>query len=209
MVTAQGLCQQERFDMKPAIVFAVACCFAAAPFAGADAPARPTSIYALEVESIDGKTVKLETFNNDVLLIVNVASQCGLTDRNYKKLEPLFRKYKDQGFRILAFPANDFGAQEPGTHAEIKSFCAKYDVSFDLFAKISVKGKKMCPLYKFLTQHADPKIAGPVQWNFQKYLVGRDGKVIAKFSPKVDPDDEKLVTTIEAALAVAPPNTGA
>lgn len=166
---------------------------------------QPDSIYDIDVETIDGKTIKLDEYKGDVLLIVNVASKCGLTDRNYKALEPLYRKYKDKGFRILAFPANDFLSQEPGTHDQIKAFCKKYDVSFDLFAKVHVKGDEQCPLYKRLTEHPNPEIAGPVEWNFQKYLVDRTGQVIAKFSPKTDPDNPKLVEAIEKALEQGAP----
>jgi len=170
------------------------------------------SVYDFEVQTIDGKPVKLEQYRGDVCLIVNVASKCGLTEGNYKKLEPLYQKYKDQGFRVLAFPANNFGAQEPGTNQEIKQFCSsKYNVSFDLFAKVSVKGDDICPLYKYLTTHPNSEIAGDIAWNFQKYLVDREGQVIAKFDPRVSPDDEKLVAGVEQALAAPRPEkkTGA
>jgi len=186
------------------------------PASGAAKPTNETkeatSVHDFEVQTIDGKTVKLEEYKGNVCLIVNVASKCGLTERNYQQLEPLYQKYKDQGFRILAFPANNFGAQEPGTNQEIKQFCTtKYHASYDLFAKVSVKGEDICPLYKYLTEHPDAGIAGEITWNFQKYLVDRAGRVIAKFDPRVDPSDEKLTTRIEQALAEPPPatNTGA
>ncbi len=116
-------------------------------------------------------------------------------------MESTYKKYKDQGLRVLAFPANDFGKQEPGTNAEIKTFCTKkFDVTFDLFAKISVKGEGQHPLYKFLTTHPDKDVAGDVAWNFQKYLVDRDGKVIAMFGPRTLPSDKELVDKIETAL---------
>ena len=167
--------------------------------------AAKQSVYDFKVETIDGKEVKLDQYKGDVLLIVNVASKCGLTDRNYKELEPLYQKYKDQGLRILAFPANNFMGQEPGSNLEIKQFCSKnYDVTFDLFAKVSVKGDDICPLYHYLTNHPNPAVAGPVAWNFQKYLVGRDGEVIAMFSPKTPPSDKELVAAIEKALAATP-----
>ncbi len=103
---------------------------------------------------------------------------------------------------MLAFPANNFGNQEPGTNAQIKAFCAKKKITFDLFAKISVKGDNQCPLYRFLTNHPDKSIAGPVAWNFQKYLVGRDGTVIASFGPKTKPDDPALLNRLKKALAI-------
>jgi glutathione peroxidase len=157
------------------------------------------------VKSIDGADVKLDKYKGEVLLIVNVASKCGLTERNYKELEPLYEKYKDQGFTILGFPANDFMGQEPGTDEQIKEFCTKRDVKFPLFSKISVKGDAQAPLYKYLTTHPSKEIAGDVEWNFQKYLVGRDGKVIAKFSPRTDPSDPKLTAAIDEALKAPKP----
>lgn len=117
-------------------------------------------------------------------------------------MESLYGKYKDKGLRILAFPANNFGRQEPGTNQEIKAFCtSKYDVTFDLFAKISVKGDDMCDLYKYLTgKSAKHEFAGDVRWNFQKYIVGREGKLIAKFDPRVSPEEDKVISVIEKAL---------
>ncbi len=168
--------------------------------------AKPTSILDFEVQDIDGKPVALADYKGDVLLIVNVASECGLTQRNYSKLEPLFEKYRGQGFRILAFPANNFGGQEPGSNSQIKQFCTtKHGASYDLFAKVSVKGEDICPLYRYLTEETGKKIAGEVQWNFQKYLVDRRGEVIARFSPKVDPDSKKLIKALEEALESSKP----
>ena len=120
----------------------------------------------------------------------------------YSSLESSYRKYKDRGFRVLAFPANNFGKQEPGTNAQIKSFCkTNYDVTFDLFAKVSVKGDDKCDLYQYLTdQDADHGLGGEVRWNFQKYLVDRDGKVIAKFEPPVPADDPQVIEAVEKAL---------
>lgn len=112
----------------------------------------------------------------------------------------IHNKYKDQGFKVLAFPANNFANQEPGSNSEIKAFCSKKKATFDLFAKVSVKGKDQCDLYKFLTTYPDNAIAGDVAWNFQKYLVGRDGKVIAKFGPRVAPDSDEIATAVEKAL---------
>ena len=119
----------------------------------------------------------------------------------YSGLESIYKKYRDQGLRILAFPSNDFNSQEPGSNTEIKAFCAKKGVTFDLFAKVSAKGDNLCPLYKFLTTYPDKAIAGDVAWNFQKYLVARDGKVIAKFHPRTKPGSEKMKGAIEKALA--------
>lgn len=164
----------------------------------ADAPAN---VYGFEVATIDGEKIKLEKFSGDVLLIVNVASQCGLTDAHYKALEPLHLKYKDQGFRVLAFPANNFNSQEPGTNAEIKKFCTdKYDVTFDLFSKVSVKGDDICDLYKYLTEQTASDVRGEVKWNFQKYLVNRKGEVTQVWSPKVAADDESVIEALENAL---------
>jgi len=163
------------------------------------------SIYDFKVKDIDGKEVALSKYKGDVLLVVNVASQCGLTAKSYPALEFIYEKYKDKGFKVLAFPANNFGKQEPGTDPEIKGFCAKKNVKFDLFSKISVKGDDQAPLYKFLTKHPSSAIAGDVEWNFQKYLIGRDGKVIEKFSPKTMPDDKSVTNAIEKALAEKKP----
>jgi len=160
-----------------------------------------SSIYEFTVKDIDGKDVKLDKYKGHVLLVVNVASKCGFTDKSYSGMEEVYKKYKDKGLRVLAFPANNFGAQEPGTNAEIKEFCSKKSATFDLFSKISVTGDDQAPLYKYLTNHSNKEIAGKVEWNFQKYLVGRDGTVIAKYGPKTMPNDEKVTTAIEKALA--------
>ena len=140
-------------------------------------------------------------YKGDVLLIVNVASKCGFTPQ-YKQLEEVYQKYKSRGFRIAAFPANNFKQQEPGTAAEIKEFCSKnYGVTFDLFAKVSVKGDDQCELYKFLTsKDKNGQFAGGIPWNFTKFLVGRDGKVLARFDPKVNPDAPEVIKAIEQAL---------
>jgi glutathione peroxidase len=161
-------------------------------------------VYEFKVKDIDGKEVSLSKYKGEVLLVVNVASQCGLTEKSYAGLEAIYKKYKDQGLKILAFPANNFGGQEPGSNSEIKAFCAQHNVSFDLFDKISVKGDDKAPLYGYLTGHPDKAIAGDVQWNFQKYLIGRDGTVLAKFSPKIYPDDKQVTEAIEKALAEKP-----
>ena len=136
-----------------------------------------------------------------VVMIVNVASFCGYTPQ-YEGLEKIYEKYKDQGFVILGFPANNFGAQEPGTNEEIKTFCSrKYNVSFPMYSKISVKGEDKHPLYQFLTdKQANPSTGGEIQWNFTKFLVDRDGKVIARFEPNVTPESAGVTSAIEKAL---------
>ena len=125
-----------------------------------------------------------------------------MTNAQYSGLESIFRKYKERGLRVLAFPANNFGNQEPGSNSEIKAFCDKKNVTFDLFAKVSVQGEDQCPLYRFLTTYPDEAIAGDVAWNFQKYVIGRDGKVLAKFGPRTKPEDPKLIEVVETALEV-------
>jgi glutathione peroxidase len=148
------------------------------------------------VKDIDGKDVNLADYKGKVVLIVNVASKCGFTPQ-YKGLETLYNKYKDQGFVILGFPANNFKGQEPGTNEEIKQFCtSKYDVTFPMMSKISVKGDDQHPLYKTLTSEK-----GDVTWNFNKFLIGKDGKIIEHFDSKVKPDDAKLTGAVEKALA--------
>ena len=157
-----------------------------------------TSVLSFTMKGIDGQEVPLAKYKGKVLLIVNVASECGFTPQ-YKDLEALYEKYKDRGFDILAFPANNFGAQEPGTDPEIKQFCtSKYGVTFDMFSKISVMGSDQHPLYKFIT--SDPTYGGDVKWNFQKYLVNREGKLVGKYFSRVTPLSSELTGAIEAAL---------
>jgi len=170
------------------------------------------SIYDFTMKDIHGKEVSLSTYKGKVLLLVNVASQCGNTPQ-YKDLEALYRKYKDRGFVVLGFPANNFGEQEPGTDAEIRKFCTTtYGVTFDMFSKISVKGDDQHPLYRFITsppeadppsagKDTDPKFSGDVKWNFEKCLVSRDGKIIGRYLSKVKPMSEELTSAVEKALA--------
>jgi glutathione peroxidase len=163
------------------------------------------SIYDIPVEPMKAegagtKATSLAEYKGKVLLIVNVASKCGYTPQ-YTGLEALYRKYKDQGLVIVGFPSNDFKGQEPGTEQEIVTFCkSKYDVSFPLFAKVTVKGDNKAPLYKYLTEGDHPG-KSEVGWNFNKWLVGRDGKVIAHYDSKVKPDDAALTSAIEAELS--------
>jgi glutathione peroxidase len=155
-----------------------------------------------KVKDIDGKDVDLAQYKGKVVMLVNVASKCGNT-KQYKQLEEVYDKYKEKGLVIVGFPANEFGGQEPGTEAQIKEFCtAKYGVSFPMMSKIVVKGDGIHPLYKQLT--STPGLEGDVSWNFQKYIVDRNGAVIAKIAPKTMPDDAKVVDVIEKALAAAP-----
>ncbi len=163
---------------------------------------KSSSVLDFTMKDIDGKDVPLSKFQGKVLLIVNTASQCGFTPQ-YKGLQEIFTKYKDQGFEVLAFPANEFGCQEPGSDSQIKEFCStRYKVSFPLFSKIVVKGKGIHPLYEFLTSEtSDPKFAGQIPWNFAKFLVNRKGEVIGRFQPDVKPESSELTTAIERALA--------
>ena len=150
-------------------------------------------------KSMDGKAASLKDYSGKVILVVNVASLCGNTPQ-YAGLEKLYRQYGPQGFVILGFPCNDFGSQEPGTNEEIKTFCtSKYDVSFPIFDKIHVKGSEQAPLYAALTGPGS-KFPGDVQWNFGKFLIGRNGEMIARFEPGVKPDNETVVNAINSAL---------
>ena len=159
---------------------------------------KPAGLYDVTMKNIDGKDVPLSSYRGKVLLLVNVASRCGYTPQ-YSGLESLYEKYKGQGFMVLGFPANNFLWQEPGSDEEIKTFCTtKYHVTFDMFSKISVKGKDQHPLYALLT--SDAVYGGGVKWNFQKYLVDKQGKVIGRFLPDVEPDAKELTDAIEAAL---------
>ncbi len=164
--------------------------------------AEEDCVLSYSVDNIDGKKVKLEDFQGKVLLIVNTASECGLTPQ-YEGLEELYKKYKDDGFAVLAFPANEFGGQEPGTNAEIKAFCTgTYNVTFPIFSKSVVKGAGISPLYQFLTsEETNPKFAGDIRWNFTKFLVNRDGEVIGRFEPAVTPDANELVDAVKEAIA--------
>jgi glutathione peroxidase len=159
-----------------------------------------SSIYDFTLPSIDGKPMPLADYKGKVILVVNVASRCGFTPQ-YTALESIYEKYKDQGFVILGFPANNFGGQEPGTNAEIKTFCsAKYNVTFPLYGKVSVKGDDQTPLYKYLTTSANPALTGDIKWNFTKFLVDRKGNVVQRFEPQTTPDSPEVVAAIEKSL---------
>jgi len=158
------------------------------------------SLYEIPLKDIGGKDTSLKAWQGKVMLIVNVASECGLTPQ-YEGLEALHRKFKDKGLAVLGFPCNQFGGQEPGSNAEIKSFCTKnYGVTFPLFGKIEVKGKRQHPLYAALTGKGAP-FPGDVTWNFGKFLVGRDGKILKRFDSETAPDSAEIMEAIEKALA--------
>ena len=161
-----------------------------------------TTIADFEAKTIDGQPQPLREYQGMVLLVVNVASQCGLTPQ-YGPLEEIYESFKDRGFAVLGFPCNQFGAQEPGTEDQIKQFCeSKYGVTFPMFEKVNVNGAGAHPLYQWLTaEQTEPEGPGNITWNFGKFLIGRDGKVIGRYSPKVSPTDPKLNEAIESALA--------
>jgi glutathione peroxidase len=160
-----------------------------------------TTLHDFTVNTIDGESKSLRDFAGKTLLVVNVASKCGLTP-HYTGLEALHRKLAPRGFTVLGFPCNDFGAQEPGSEGEIKEFCqSKYDVTFPLFAKLHVKGAEQAPLYEFLTsQKSAPDGAGEVKWNFAKFVVDGEGHVRARFAPTVEASAPELVSAVEATL---------
>jgi len=159
------------------------------------------SVYSFTLKSIDGPPVSLRSYKGKVLLLVNVASKCGYTPQ-YAGLESLYEKYKDRGLVIVGIPANNFAAQEPGTNAEIKTFCRnKYNVSFPMMAKVSVVGADKTPLYVFLTDKSvNPQIGGDIKWNFTKFLFDRNGKPVDRFEPAVTPDSPQVTAAVEAAL---------
>lgn len=164
--------------------------------------AKVSGPLSFTMKSLDGKTVELSQYKGKVVMIVNVASKCGLTPQ-YQQLESLYEKYADKGFVIIGVPANNFGGQEPGTDAEIAEFCKKnYGVKFPMLSKVSVKGDDKCDLYKFLTsKETNPKFAGEITWNFEKFIIGRNGEVVARFAPRVKPDAPEVIAVIEAELA--------
>ena len=158
------------------------------------------SIYDIPLKDIDGKDTSLKPYQGKVMLIVNVASKCGFTPQ-YAALEALHQKYKDRGLVVLGFPCNQFAHQEPGTDLEIKQFCtSKYDVTFPMFDKLEVNGANRHPLYVLLAGQESP-FPGNIGWNFTKFLVGRDGKILKRFESKVKPDSPEVIQAIEAALA--------
>jgi len=164
--------------------------------------AGPPNIYNFKVRDIDGKDVRLKSYKGKVVMVVNTASKCGYTPQ-YEGLQALYDKYKDKGLVILGFPANNFGGQEPGTEAEIKEFCtSKYKVTFPMFAKISVKGEDQHPLYAYLTsKETNPNFGGDISWNFNKFLIDRNGKIVGRFTSKDNPMADSLIAEVEKHLA--------
>lgn len=162
---------------------------------------QAASVYDYTLDSIDGKSTPLSSFKGKVVMLVNVASRCGYTPQ-YAGLESLYEKYRDQGFVIVGIPANNFMSQEPGTNAEIKAFCkSKYDVKFPMMSKVSVAGSDKTPLYQYLTsEKTDPKHGGEIKWNFTKFLIGKDGRILDRFEPAVTPEDPAVNSAVTAAL---------
>lgn len=160
------------------------------------------SIYEFTVEDIDGRPVNLSDYQGKVLVIVNTASKCGLTPQ-YAEIQEFYEQYKDKGVVVLGFPANDFLKQEPGSNDEIKGFCeANYGVTFPMFSKISVKGKEIAPLYKYLTEKKENgALDASVSWNFQKFLIDKDGYVVASFSPRTTVKDEEFLKMVNDLIA--------
>ncbi len=181
------------------VLFSVSCATDKAPLPKAG------SALDFTVKDIDGRDVDLAKYKGKVVMIVNVASKCGFVSQ-YETLQGLYEEHKEKGFIILGFPANNFLHQEPGTNEEIKSFCTlNYGVSFDMFAKVSVKGGDIAPLYAFLTSRkANPEFGGSIDWNFTKFLLNREGEIVARFGARTKPDSDKVVEAILGALAERP-----
>ncbi|GAA5522695.1 hydroperoxy fatty acid reductase gpx1 [Fodinibius salicampi] len=159
-----------------------------------------TSVYEFEPTNIDGEVTPLQKYEGKVLLIVNTASECGFTPQ-YEGLQNIYEKYNDQGFEVLGFPANNFGGQEPGSDEEIKQFCnVNYDVGFPLFSKISVKGEDQHPLFKYLTTASNPDFTGEIKWNFEKFLIGKDGELVHRFRSDTKPESDEILKAIETSL---------
>ncbi|MBP7829903.1 MAG: glutathione peroxidase [Kiritimatiellae bacterium] len=172
--------------------------------ARAEEKADVKSVHDVTVKNIEGDEVPLSGYQGKVLLIVNVASRCGFTPQ-YEGLQKLYERYEKAGLVVLGFPANNFMNQEPGTDAEIKEFCStRFRVTFPMFSKISVKGNDIHPLYRFLTsKETNPEFAGPISWNFNKFLVDRDGRVVARFGSREAPDSPEVMAAVEKALGAS------
>jgi glutathione peroxidase len=169
---------------------------------GASVMAADKNIYQFTLNSIDGQPAPLAAYKGKIVLLVNVASRCGFTPQ-YTALEAVYEKYKDRGLVIVGVPANNFGGQEPGSNQEIKTFCStKYHVTFPMMSKVSVKGDDQTPLYQYLTdKSSNPQTGGEIKWNFTKFLIGPDGRVITRFEPDVTPDSPQVESAIEKALS--------
>ena len=185
--------------MTAATLVILAAGFAAAQTGG---KAKVPPVLSFTVENIAGQPVNLSKYAGKAVLVVNVASECGFTPQ-YAGLQALHRKYSAKGLTILGFPSNDFGEQEPGTNADIQQFCkSNYGVEFDMFAKVRIVGNNKAPLYEYLTSRdTNPKFSGDVGWNFEKFLIGRDGEIVARFLSDVEPQSEEMLSAIESALA--------
>ena len=166
-----------------------------------NAPAKPMSIYNFKQKSLAGTDVDMSKYKGKVLLIVNTASKCGYT-KQYPGLQKLSESHSKEGLAVLGFPANNFGAQEPGSDSEIGEFCQKnFGVTFDMFSKVSVKGADKAPIFQYLTTEANPDLTGEIGWNFEKFLISRDGKLVQRFKSGVAPDSPELLKAIDAELA--------
>jgi len=170
--------------------------------AGGKGGKKVAPVLNFKMTTLDGKTLDLSQLRGKVVLLVNVASKCGYTGQ-YKALQALYEKHAKDGLVIVGVPSNDFGKQEPGTNEEIAKFCkAEYGVTFPMLAKVAVKGEGQTPLYKFLTsKETNPRFAGPIRWNFEKFLIGRDGQVVARYASDADPDSEEFQKAIRDQLA--------
>lgn len=178
----------------------IAAAFLCLTSASALADQEPAGFYAFKVKSIDKQEVELAQYAGKVALVVNTASRCGFTSQ-YEGLEKIYREYKDRGFVVLGFPSNDYLSQEPGSDEEIKKFCKlNYDVSFPMFSKASVSGKDKQPVYRYLTEESAPEFQGDPGWNFVKFLISREGKVIGRFSSRQRPDSSEVIEAIEKAM---------
>ena len=193
--------------MKQIAILLLITCMVIPTFSSAQNMSDPETIYQFEMTSLQGESVSLEEYKGKVVLLVNVASKCGLTPQ-YEDLQATYTKYKDEGLVILGFPANNFAWQEPGSDQEIEQFCTKnYGVDFPMFSKISVKGKDQHPLYQFLTQkEKNGVLDAKMKWNFQKFLVGKDGKLISVIDPRTKVTEEEVVTEIEGLLNADAPD---
>lgn len=183
------------------VVIGLGCLVLAGTPAWAQGEKKVPEVLKFKMKSLDGKTVDLGKYKGKVILVVNVASECGYT-KQYKGLQALHEKFADKGLAVLGFPCNDFGSQEPGSEEQIGDFCKKnYGVKFDLFAKVGITGKDKAPIYDFLTSKTtNPKHGGAVKWNFTKFLIGRDGRIIARFEPGVDPESDEFQQAIRKEL---------
>src|SRR5262245_42796776 len=192
----------EVFMKKTTVTVALMAMLAASLASGqTNSGGKVPEVLNFTMNNITGQSINLSKYQGNVVLIVNTASQCGYTYQ-YEGLQALHKKYASQGLKILGFPSNDFGQQEPGTNAEIQRFCkANYGVEFDMFSKVQVLGRAKVPLYEYLTsKSSDPKFAGEIKWNFEKFLIGRDGQILGRFASDIEPDARQVTGAIEAAL---------